>query len=94
MKLRRDDSRPRSPARRSSPLPTHTNDGHWYANFGYYAHDANVAAYGNGGSRLSSWNPRSGELKVILNDPDGGIRDPQVDYEGRKILFYAGSRSS
>ena len=64
-----------------------TKDGHWYANFGYYAHDASVVAYGTGGSRLYSWNPRSGELKVILNDPDGGIRDPQVDYEGRKILF-------
>ncbi|MCP5116484.1 MAG: hypothetical protein GY953_37120, partial [bacterium] len=32
-------------------------------------------------------NLRSGELNVILDDPRGGIRDPQVHYEGRKILF-------
>ncbi|MCP5109907.1 MAG: hypothetical protein GY953_03635, partial [bacterium] len=63
-----------------------TKDGHWYANFGYYAHDAERLAYGTGG-RLYRLNLRSGKLKVILDDPGGGIRDPQVHYDGRKILF-------
>ncbi|NQT17765.1 MAG: hypothetical protein HQ582_33730, partial [Planctomycetes bacterium] len=72
---------------------------HWYANFGYYS--ANIAEYppqrglegeeiaplfGDGG-RLCRLNLRTGELKVLLDDPAGGVRDPQVDYEAEKILF-------
>ncbi|MFH1268289.1 MAG: hypothetical protein ABIK89_21420, partial [Planctomycetota bacterium] len=72
---------------------------HWYANFGYYS--ASVPEYppqrglegeeipplfGEGG-RLCRLNLRTGELKVLLDDPTGGIRDPQVHYDGEKILF-------
>ncbi len=32
-------------------------------------------------------NLRSGKLQVLLNDPEGGVRDPQVHYDGKKILF-------
>jgi len=72
---------------------------HWYANFGYYS--ASIAEYppqrgiegeeippcfGDGG-RLCRLNLRTGELKVLLDDPAGGVRDPQVHYDAEKILF-------
>lgn len=60
--------------------------GHWYENFGYYAQDENKMAYGAMG-RLCRLNVGSGEVTVLLDDPDGSIRDPQVHYDGTKILF-------
>lgn len=72
---------------------------HWYANFGFYA--APIAEYplqrgvpdeeiprcfGDGG-RLCRLNLPTGERTVLLNDPTGGIRDPQVHYDAKKILF-------
>jgi len=72
---------------------------HWYANFGFYA--APIAEYprqrgvpgeeipgcfGDGG-RLCRLNLRTGERIVLLDDPTGGVRDPQVHYDGKKILF-------
>ncbi|NOX55469.1 MAG: hypothetical protein GXP27_13735 [Planctomycetes bacterium] len=74
---------------------------HWYVNFGYYSCDYGPPAernfgkypdgqvlrgYGDGG-RLCRLNLRTGELKVLLDDPLGGVRDPQVHYDGKKILF-------
>jgi len=61
-------------------------DGHWYANFGYYAPDDRRTTYGDGG-RLCRLNLRTGKLTVLVDDPRGGVRDPQVHYDGRKILF-------
>lgn len=61
-------------------------DGHWYANIGYYAHDSKRKAWREG-TRLYRCNLESGKLTILLDDPRGGVRDPQVDYEGRKILF-------
>ena len=61
-------------------------DGHWYANFSYYAAEPTRKAYGEGG-RLCRLDLRTGALTVLLNDPKGGVRDPQVDYDGRKVLF-------
>jgi hypothetical protein len=61
-------------------------DGHWYANFGYYAADPHRKAYGIGG-KLYRLNLRTGELTTLLSDPKGGVRDPQVSYDGRKVLF-------
>ncbi|MGA2033397.1 MAG: hypothetical protein ABSG68_14170 [Thermoguttaceae bacterium] len=68
------------------PLPEH-----WYANFGYYADAAATPsgtrpAYLDGG-RLCRLNLRSGQLKTLLDDPKGGIRDPVVHYDARRILF-------
>ena len=63
-----------------------SKDGHWYANFGYYGPDATRKAYGEGG-RLYKLNLRTGALTTLLDDPRGGVRDPQVYYDGRKILF-------
>jgi hypothetical protein len=74
---------------------------HWYVNFGYYSCDYGQGAersfgsypdgktlrgYGDGG-RLCRLNLRSGELRVLLDDPQGGVRDPQLHYDGQKILF-------
>lgn len=74
---------------------------HWYGNFGHYSdgHAGHYAppstpnsldyykyAFGDGG-RLCRWNLRTRELTVLLDDPQGGIRDPHVHYSGQKILF-------
>ena len=40
-------------------------DGHWYANFGYYADDAERLTYGDGG-RLCRLHLQSGRLTVLL----------------------------
>jgi Tol biopolymer transport system component len=32
-------------------------------------------------------NLRTGKVQVLVDDPRGGVRDPQVNYEGDKILF-------
>ncbi len=61
-------------------------DGHWYANFGYWATDPGRTLYGEGG-RLCRLDVHSGRLQILLDDPQGGVRDPQVHYDGRKILF-------
>lgn len=61
-------------------------DGHWYANIGYYAHDPNRKAWREG-AKLYRWNWSSNRLTTLLDDPRGGVRDPQVSYDGTKILF-------
>ncbi len=60
--------------------------GHWYENFGYYAQDEGLKTYGAKGS-LCRLNLARDELTVLLDDPDGSVRDPQVHYDGEKILF-------
>jgi len=65
------------------PNPT---DGHWYANFGYYAHDANRKAWREG-TKLCRLNLDTGRVTTLLEDPRGGVRDPQVHYDGSKILL-------
>lgn len=62
------------------------SDGHWYANFGYYAHDPSRKAYAEGG-RLYRLNLVTGSVTTLLADPKGGVRDPQVRHDGRRILF-------
>ena len=62
-------------------------DGHWYANFSYYAENDQRKAYGKPGARLCKLNLRTRELSVLFEDPQGGIRDPQVHYDAKKILF-------
>ena len=61
-------------------------DGHWYANFGYWSYRPEEKLYGDGG-RLCRLDLATGKLAVLLDDPQGGVRDPQVHYDGRKILF-------
>lgn len=61
-------------------------DPHWYANFSYYGPDENRTAYGEGG-RLCKLNVGAGTVTILLDDPKGGVRDPQLHYSGQKILF-------
>jgi len=70
---------------------------HWYVTFGNYSDGVNKGraykfadgvywGYADGG-RLCRLNLRTGKLQVLLDDPKGGVRDPQVHYSGKKILF-------
>ncbi|MHC4507655.1 MAG: HzsA-related protein [Planctomycetota bacterium] len=59
---------------------------HWYENMGYAITDVNDKAYGSRGY-LCKLNLRTGEVTLLLEDPQGAVRDPQVHYDGEKILF-------
>jgi hypothetical protein len=67
------------------------DDGHWYANIGYYCDDARKKAYaGNGlpdSGLLAKWSVRTGRLTVLLDAQGGSVRDPHAHYDGHKILF-------
>jgi hypothetical protein len=67
------------------------DDPHWYANIGYYCDDENHKAYAGNGrpdeSKLYLLNTATGEVRVLLDGKGGSIRDPQVHYDGRTILF-------
>lgn len=72
---------------------------HWYVTFGNYSghqhepkelawkeEDGLLWGYGDG-AMLVKQNIRTGELVMLLEDERGGIRDPQLHYDGQKILF-------
>ncbi len=59
---------------------------HWYENFGFYSNEPDKPAFSKGGM-LCAVNPSTGAFRTLVKDPTGGIRDPQVHYDGRKILF-------
>lgn len=72
---------------------------HWYANFGYYwcgrdeypeqrlpADWKPDPIYKKGG-RLCRYNLKTKALTVLLDDPEGGVRDPKVHYDADRILF-------
>lgn len=61
-------------------------DGHWYANIGYYCQGPQRTAYGSGG-RLCVLDLRSGAMTALVDDPQGGVRDPVVHHDGKRILF-------
>jgi hypothetical protein len=63
-----------------------SRDGHWYANIGWLVTRPETKLYGDGG-QLCRLNLLTGKLAVIIADPKGGIRDPQMHYDGKKILF-------
>ena len=67
------------------------DDSHWYANIGYYCDDENKKAYAGNGApdvgKLCKWNLRTGRMTVLLDAKGGSVRDPQVHYDGKKILF-------
>ena len=67
--------------------PGRDPSGHYYANFGYACTDENEWLHGADGARLCRLNLDSGKLRVLLEDTLGGIRDPQVSYDARRILF-------
>ena len=59
---------------------------HWYANFGYFAFDENTKLY-LPGSSLCKMNIKTGDFKVLFEDKTGTFRDPQVHYDGNKVVF-------
>ncbi len=61
-------------------------DGHWYANFGYYAGNSQRKAYAARG-RLCKLNVRTGKVVNLLDDPEGTVRDPQIHYNGTRMVF-------
>ncbi|MFH1265134.1 MAG: polysaccharide lyase family protein, partial [Planctomycetota bacterium] len=61
-------------------------DPHWYANFGRTLDHSNWRTYGRGG-RLAKLSLTTGEVTVLVDDPQGGVRDPVVHYDGQKVLF-------
>lgn len=62
-------------------------DGHWYANFAYYARQPERKAYGAPGGKLYRLNVTTGRVTTLVDDPQGAVRDPQVHYDGGRIVF-------
>jgi hypothetical protein len=62
-------------------------DGHWYANFGYNVVNPKGRLYYHDGGKLCRLNLATGKVTTLLDDPKGGVRDPQMHYDGKKILF-------
>ncbi len=60
-------------------------EGHWYANFGTWSNNPDRRLYHDGG-KLCRLDVRTGKVTVLLDDPLGGVRDPQLHYDGKKIL--------
>jgi hypothetical protein len=62
-------------------------DAHYYATFGHWSSDPQKMMHSPDGSRLCRLNLRTRQLTVLVDDPRGGVRDPRISYDGRKILF-------
>jgi hypothetical protein len=67
------------------------DDPHWYANIGYHCDDENLKSRaGDGGpdvGKIQAVNIHTGETHVLFDARGGSLRDPQVHYDGQKILF-------
>lgn len=61
-------------------------NGHWYANFGHWSVRPDVKMYGKHG-KLCVLDVRDGSVTTLLDDAEGGVRDPCVHYDGDTILF-------
>ncbi len=63
-------------------------DGHWYGNISYYSIDSCRPTFPkNSGGKLCIYNTRTKECRTIFEDPQGNIRDPQIHYDGQKLIF-------
>jgi mono/diheme cytochrome c family protein len=72
-------------------------DEHWYANFGYYAAggsngqkpqgDKVFYTFSENGGKLCLYDLDTKTVRTLLEDETGAIRDPQVSYDAKKILF-------
>lgn len=67
--------------------PGRDPQGHYYANFGYACVDDSEWLHGADSARLCRLNARTGELRALVDDPGGGVRDPCVSYDASRILF-------
>jgi len=61
--------------------------GHYYANFGYDCGNETYWLHGADGGRLAIYSPMTGSVRTLLEDPTGAVRDPQIHYDGKKVLF-------
>ena len=61
-------------------------DGHWYANFGYYSFNSNSKLYRKQG-RLAKLDVTTGKVALLVDDPEGTVRDPAVHYDAKRIVF-------
>lgn len=63
-------------------------DPHWYANFGYYALDENTFPFPLGtGAKLCIYNLDTKKVRTIFETKTGSIRDPQLYYDAKKLVF-------
>ena len=63
-------------------------DGHWYANIAYYSTDQCRTTFPlNSGGKLCIYNISTKEVRTIFEDPEVNIRDPQIHYDGKKLVF-------
>jgi len=67
------------------------DDPHWYANIGYFCDDEHKKAYpGNGRpdvGKLCLLDVRTKAVTVLFDAQGGSVRDPEVHYDARKVLF-------
>ena len=68
------------------------NDGHWYANFSYWSVPYKKINYGKDG-RLCCWNIKTGQLRLLVDDTEGAVRDPCVSYDAKKNHFFSIARA-
>ena len=61
--------------------------GHYYANFGYDCGNVNYWLHGADGGRLAIYSPGTGSVRTLLEDAAGAVRDPQIHYDGKRVLF-------
>lgn len=63
-------------------------DGHWYANIGYYADNSCRVPFPiNSGGKICIYNTKTKQTRTIFEDAQGNIRDPQIHYDGKKLVF-------
>ncbi len=62
------------------------SDGHWYANMGWDSRSTERKYYHDYGT-LTLLDMETGRLTHLIEDREGGVRDPKLHYDGRKILF-------
>ena len=63
-------------------------DGHWYGNIGYYATDQCRPTFPmHSGGKLCIYNVKTKKVRTIFEDPEGNVRDPQLHYDGQKLIF-------
>jgi len=60
---------------------------HYYANFGYLAFDPDRWFHAADGGGLRKLNVKTGELTTLSDTPTGSVRDPQLSYDGKTLLF-------
>ncbi len=65
----------------------YSNDGHWYANFGYFFDGPDNVTFAKNGGRLQKLDVKSGKITTLFEDKEGSVRDPAVHYDAQKILF-------